>query len=328
MAPTADPFTHPALFYADEAGYLAGTVPFIEAGLAAGEPVAVAVPGERLTLLRKVLGGDADRVRLLDMEQAGRNPGRIIPRVLRGFADAHPGRRVRIIGEPIWQGRTPDEYPACAQHEALINHAFTGRAATILCPYDTSGLDAVALADARVTHPLLIEDGVERASDAYAPDRVVAGYNLPLARPPGVRELVYDADLLPDARSFATHHAETLGLSAERRDDLALAVSELTTNSVIHGGGTGTLRLWAEDGQVVCEVQDRGRLTDPLAGRRPAEPGQLGGRGLLLVNYLADLVRLHTAPGGTTVRCYFGPPVRGAEPRGQYAGEAGAGGEP
>lgn len=305
MGPTADPFTHPALFYADEAGYLAGTVPFVEAGLAAGEPVAVAVPGENLALLRKALGEDAHRVRLLDMTEAGRNPGRIIPRVLRGFADAHPGRRVRIIGEPIWRGRTADEYPACAQHEALINHAFTGRPATILCPYDTSGLDAVALADARVTHPVLIEDGVERPSDAYAPDRVVAGYNLPLSAPPGARALPYDADLLPDARGFALHHADALGLPPDRRDDVALAVSELTTNSVIHGGGTGTLRVWAEAGHVVCEVRDRGRLTDPLAGRRPAAPGQIGGRGLLLVNYLADLVRVHTADDGTTVQCHF-----------------------
>ncbi|MFC8916937.1 anti-sigma factor RsbA family regulatory protein [Streptomyces sp. NPDC057116] len=305
MRPTADPFTHPALFYADEAGYLAGTVPFVRAGLAAGEPVAVAVPGDNLALLRKALGEDAERVRLLDMEQAGRNPGRIIPRVLRGFADAHPGRRVRIIGEPIWQGRSADEYPACAQHEALINHAFTGRAATILCPYDTSELDPVALADARVTHPVLIEDGVERVSDAYAPDHVVTGYNLPLSAPPGARALAYDADLLPDARGFALDHADTLGLPADRRDDVALAVSELTTNSVIHGGGSGTLRVWAEAGHLVCEVRDRGRLTDPLAGRRPATPGQLGGRGLLLVNYLADLVRVHTTADGTTIQCRF-----------------------
>ncbi|MGI5484387.1 anti-sigma factor RsbA family regulatory protein [Streptomyces lavendofoliae] len=318
MAPTAEPFTHPALFYADETDYLAGTLPFVEGGLAAGEPVAVAVPGQKLALLREVLGGDADRVKLLDMEQAGRNPGRIIPRVLRGFADAHPGRRVRIIGEPIWQGRTAGEYPACAQHEALINHAFTGRDATILCPYDTSKLDEAVLADARVTHPVLIEDGVERASDAYAPDLIVSGYNLPLSRPPGAAWLAYDADRLPDARHFALERAGRLGLPADRHDDVALAVAELTTNSVVHGGGAGTLWVWAEDDQLVCEVRDRGRLTDPLAGRRPARPGQIGGRGLLLVNYLSDLVRVHTGDEGTTVRCYFrlrpqDPSFRGAQ---------------
>lgn len=30
--------------------------------------------------------------------------------------------------------------------------------------------------------------------------------------------------------------------------------------------------------------------TDPLAGRRPPEPGQLGGQALMLVHYVADLV--------------------------------------
>lgn len=118
-----------------------GTVPFIRDGLAAGEPVAVAVPGPNLRLIVAELGTDAEQVRLLDMTQVGRNPGRIIPGVLRAFADAHPGERVRIIGEPIWVGRTGTEYPACAQHEALINLAFTGQPVTILCPYDADTLD-------------------------------------------------------------------------------------------------------------------------------------------------------------------------------------------
>ena len=44
---------------------------------------------------------------------------------------------------------------------------------------------------------------------------------------------------------------------------------------------------------------------DPLAGRRPARPGQPRGRGLLLVNHLADLVRVHTDNDGTTLRAHF-----------------------
>lgn len=63
--------------------------------------------------------------------------------------------------------------------------------------------------------------------------------------------------------------------------------------------------MWAEDERVVCEVRDRGRIADPLAGRRPPQRDQLGGRGLLLVNLVADLVRLHTDDRGTTVRAYF-----------------------
>ncbi|MEU7161411.1 anti-sigma factor RsbA family regulatory protein [Streptomyces chrestomyceticus] len=305
MTTPAGPFVHPALFYRDDQQYVAGTVPFILGGLDAGEPVAVAVPGPRIALLEAELGRYAGAVRFVDMTQAGRNPGRIIPAVLRAFADAQPPGRVRIIGEPIWPGRSAAEYPACAQHEALINAAFRGRAVSILCPYDAARLDATVLADACATHPQIIDQEHEWASPAYDPDAVVSRYNEPLAPPPGVVATAFTAQELPEVRSFAVRRAEELGLGAARAQDVALAVAELTTNSVVHGGGSGTLRVWGEERQVVCEVRDHGRLTDPMAGRRPASRAQPGGRGLLLVHLVADLVRLHTDEQGTTVRCYF-----------------------
>ncbi|MGW1674161.1 anti-sigma factor RsbA family regulatory protein [Streptomyces sp. NPDC002324] len=300
-----EPFVHPALFYRGEEQYTAGTVPFLTEGLAAGEAVAVAVPGPHLELIKAGMGASADKVTFLDMTRVGRNPGRIIPGVLRAFADAHPAGRVRIIGEPIWAGRSAVEYPACVQHEALINAAFQGREVTILCPYDADALEPEVLTDAYATHPVVIDTGVELPSDAYDPDRVVARYNQPLACPPGAASLSFDAKALPEARAFAVQEAKQLGLGEDRRQDLMLAVAELTTNSVVHGGGTGTLRIWADGEQIVCEVHDRGRLTDQLAGRRPPARDQLGGRGLMLVHYVSDLVRLHTAPDSTTVRFYL-----------------------
>jgi anti-sigma regulatory factor (Ser/Thr protein kinase) len=303
------PFVHPALFYRDEQEYVAGTVPFVREALEAGEPVAVAVPGENLRLIRDALGDDAGAVKLLDMREAGRNPGRIIPGVLRAFADTQlPGRRVRIIGEPIWAGRSATEYPACVQHEALINAAFQGRTVTILCPYDVERLDEQVLADAYATHPTVIPSGsaAELASGAYAPDDVVARYNEPLSPAPKAGlSFAFDADSLSHARHVATGEGARLGLTGVKLDDLALVTAELVTNSVVHGGGSGALRVWSEDGYVVCEVRDKGRLSDPLAGRRPAPRDQRGGRGLLLVNLVSDLVRVHAGEDGTTVRCWF-----------------------
>ncbi|MFD3622919.1 anti-sigma factor RsbA family regulatory protein, partial [Streptomyces sp. NPDC058676] len=253
------------------------------------------------------LGGDADGILFLDMTEAGRNPGRIIPKVLRGFADAHPKGRVRIIGEPIWAGRSAVEYPACAQHEALINAAFEGRAVTILCPYDEVRLDPQVIADARVTHPTVISgEGRESVSDVYDWQAVVDRYNQELPTVPDAAAFSYGGEDLPAVRQFALAQAMRLGLAGERLMDVELAVAELTTNSLVHGGGRGTLAIWAEQGQLVCEVRDAGRLIDPLAGRRPPERGQLGGRGLMLVHYVADLVRVHTGADGTTVRFYLG----------------------
>ncbi|MFI0242209.1 anti-sigma factor RsbA family regulatory protein [Streptomyces sp. NPDC016845] len=306
LPPAAEHFDHPALFYKDEQEYVAGTAAFVREGLAAGDPVAVAVPAANLALIRAELGAQAGQVRLLDMEQAGRNPGRIIPRVLRAFADSHPTRRARIIGEPIWPGRTPAEYPACAQHEALINLAFEGRGVTILCPYDATRLTEPVLADALATHPTVIRSGTVQRSRHFAPTALVARYNEPLPAPPGVVATVFTKATLTAVRRYATAWAARLGLGEDRLGDFELAVGELTTNSVVHGGEEGRLRLWWEDGQVVFEVHDDGVLTDPLAGRHLPARDQLGGRGLLLVNVVADLVRTHSAPGhGTTIQVYF-----------------------
>lgn len=298
-------FHHPALFYRGDDEYLAGTVPFIRGGRAAGEPVAVAVPGPRLAALRDAVPDLAPDVTWLDMTVAGRNPGRIIPGVLRAFADRHTGGHVRIIGEPIWPGRSSTEYPACAQHEALINLAFEGRDVSILCPYDEDGLDPVVLTDARATHPLIIDRDGARPSGDYAPELVIGAYNRPLPEPPAADALRFEFGDLPRVRAFACDRAAGLGLSPAAVGDLELAVNELAANSCVHGGGSGTIRIWAEDGHVVCEIRDGGTITDPLAGRRPAEMSPHGGRGILLVNHLADLVRVHTGPDGTAIRVYM-----------------------
>ena len=83
---------HPALFYADDEAYLAGTVPFLREGLDAGEPVMMAAPPDRLDLVHAALGPQASDVVFHDMTVAGRNPGRIIAGVLRAFVDEHGGR--------------------------------------------------------------------------------------------------------------------------------------------------------------------------------------------------------------------------------------------
>ena len=302
---SGEAFAHPALFYQGPWEYLSETIPFIREGLAADEPVAVAVPGPRLELLREALGDRAARVRLVDMTVAGRNPGRIIAEVLRAAVDAHPDRHVRVIGEPIWPGRSDLEYPACVQHEALINLAFAGRSATILCPYDVAGLDPTVIADAVATHPTLIQSGTSWPSPGYAPEQVVAEHNRALPEPSDATVIPFDAARLRRARLSSAEYAERAGMAVERVDDVLLAVGEMAANSLRHGGGSGVLRLWSDMAHVVCEVADAGVIDDPLVGRTPATPGQLSGRGLLMVNHLADLVRMHTTSDGTVVRAYF-----------------------
>ena len=71
-----------------------------------------------------------------------------------------------------------------------------------------------------------------------------------------------------------------------------LAVGELAANSIRHGGGRGILRVWRTDDALICEIRDRGRIADPLAGR--VKPGleQLDGRGLWIANAVCDLIQI------------------------------------
>jgi hypothetical protein len=298
-----DEFLHPALFYRGTAEYLEGTVAFVRAGLTAGEPVALAVPGANLRLILTELGADADRVRLLDMTRAGRNPGRIIPNVLRAFADAHPRVRVHIIGEHPWTGRTVKEYPACAQHEGLISMALAGRLVTMLCPYDLDRVGPRTLAEIEASHPRVIAADGERLSTGFAPERVIPDGHRLCGSPVGPG-FTFDLTNQALAGQFVCDHAARLGLSGDH-SELKLIVGELVARSLVHGAGTGALRVWAERGYLVCEVRHSGRGNDALAELPLADPRRPDGRGLLLINHLSDLVEQRACPQGTTIRVYL-----------------------
>jgi hypothetical protein len=111
--------------------------------------------------------------------------------------DEHHPRRVRIIGEPIFTGRTPDEIGPCVQHEALINVAFAGVDTAILCPYDVAQLPSI-VDYAEHTHPVVVErDGRRRPGDYRLPTEVVDLHNRPLPEPDAVDEaLVFDVPRL------------------------------------------------------------------------------------------------------------------------------------
>jgi anti-sigma regulatory factor (Ser/Thr protein kinase) len=307
--PDAGPFAHEALLYRGEEQFLDAVVPFVRDGLAADEAVLVAVPQDGIELMRTPLGEQADRVRFLNMTEAGRNPGRIIPGVLLAFAGANSDRSVRIVGEPVWKGRSDAEYPACVQHEALINTVFAGRRASILCPYDAEALEPQAIEDAHRTHPIMLDAGSRWVSEDYEdPVTTAKSFDLPLPDPPGdVATHPFDVHGLAATRRLVSAFANDAGLSEVKVADLVLAVNELTTNCIAHATGHGTLRIWQDDHGVVCEVHDRGRLDNPLAGRIPPLPNSRGGYGLVMVNLLCDLVRIHATEDGTTIRVHVGP---------------------
>ena len=308
MTASAPPvgFCHEALLYSSVVEFVAATTSFLRAGVAADDAMMVAVDRSKIDVLRGELSGDADGIFFVDMADIGRNPATIIP-AWRDFVDAYSdgARGLRGIGEPVWPARTVDELSECHQHEALLNLAFDADVPFhLLCPYDASALGPAALETAWRTHPQVATASGTRASEQFDGNDLMSSlFGSPLPSPPAdAAMLAFERGGLKDCRDFVARHAAAL--PADRAADLAVAVSEITTNSVLYGGGEGVLRLWHDRGTVVCEVADHGRITDPLIGRRRPDGGHAGGRGLWLANRLCDLVQVRSGEQGTVVRLH------------------------
>jgi anti-sigma regulatory factor (Ser/Thr protein kinase) len=292
---------HVAWFYRTEREYLAAIEEFARAGQASGEPVLLAVPQARLPRNWSPPAGQS--VTTADMAMLGRNPARIIPALL-AFRASYQGQRIRYLGEPAWHGRSEAEFQEAARHEALLNLAFTGTEISILCLYSAL-LPPPVLAQACSTHPTVLTGGAESASPAYLePQEYLAKLDGPLRAPAGAETLSYRRDLRP-VRALVAAVAERAGLSPARCTDLVIAASEVAANTLRHTRGAGTVWLWCTDREVLCQFDDSGFITDPLAGHsRPA--GDLpGGQGLWLVNQLCDLAEIRSSPLGTTVRLHM-----------------------
>ena len=295
-------FRHEAVFYAGPEAFLDHVVPFVEEGIAAGEPVMVALQAPKLTALRGRLGRDAEHVVLADMGEIGHNPACIIP-AWRDFVAGRSGP-MRGVGEPIWPGRTPDELVECQCHETLLNAAFADADGFhLLCPYDSVHLGRDVIEEAERSHPYL---GASESARYRGAEGMPPQLTTPLSDAPGdSAEHRIAWTTLPQIRTLVGEHARAAGVSELRAGDLVLAVHEVATNSVRHGGGEGVLRVWHDRDTVVCEVRDRGRLDEPLAGRARPALDEAGGWGLWLANQLCDLVQLRNLPDGSVVRLHL-----------------------
>jgi len=296
--------SHTALLYGDDGEYRAGLIEVARAAFVAGAPMQAVLPRQRAQVARGALARLPLRVLLEDMADVGRNPARLIA-AGRTFADGHPGEHVYCVWEPAWAARSAAERCEIARHEALCNLAFGGEAMTVLCLYDTARLDAELIADVELTHPVVISGGRSRSSATYlGPGGLPASCDRPLTLPPVGAESLSFTDQLGPVREFAARHAGTAGLSQARGRDLTLAVSEIAANAVSYARG-GTIRAWRTDGELICQIEDSGFISDPLAGRRQRPPDAPGGHGLWVVNLVCDLVERRTAPAGTSTRLHM-----------------------
>ena len=124
------------------------------------------------------------------------------------------------------------------------------------------------------------------------------------------RSFVGDLETVADARVFTAGFLASWD-AAERVEDVQLCVSELVTNSLVHGGGSRDgfkLRLAILDHRLSVAVTDSG-AGRPV--RKSAEWDVPSGRGLLIVNEIADRWGVEEHAVGKTVWAEFGRSITG-----------------
>jgi serine/threonine-protein kinase RsbW len=117
-----------------------------------------------------------------------------------------------------------------------------------------------------------------------------------------------DAASVPVSRQVLDGCLQTLGVTAETRTDIALALSEACANVILHAGPGDEYEVIARasDGRCVIEVVNTAEDADeviptlvPPAGAVP--PTAEHGRGLMIMDAVVDNLRLTGSRDGTTV---------------------------
>jgi len=302
-----DRMQHAVFLYDDPARFLAGVGRWVAEGLAADEAVVIVAGGAAHEAIRGSLGVDGDAVAFADMEVIGANPARVIGAVRR-FVESGGGRRVRALGLPMWPGRTPAQQREVIAHEAAVNLAFADSPISFLCAYDTSALPAAVVSEARRVHPQVWTADGYADCPQYDMEGLLIGQHPP-ARPDPLTEplgVIVDLAGLAVLRVSVAEIAEDAGLSAQRRDELVVAVNEVATNALAHTAHPAFVSrgLDRAEGSLVVEVATHGCIADPLVGRE-LRPSALGGRGLWIVNQLCDLVETRSGPWGSLTRLHI-----------------------
>ena len=110
------------------------------------------------------------------------------------------------------------------------------------------------------------------------------------------------ADVSCSRRWLAVAATEAWG-EGDDTDRLVLAYSEIATNAVVHGAGPVRVATRIDPTGARCEIADQ---SAQLPKTRHATTGDVGGRGLEMVQLTVDQLQVATDPAGKTVSFEIG----------------------
>jgi len=161
---------HHALIYDSDDALLTAAGGFVKEGNERGEAVFAVTSEEHVQLLRRHLGPEAEPVEFVESPGWYSTPGDALDGYRRFCESALDSGApwIRILGEPVWAGRSDSEVERWTRYESLLNLVFAAFPVSILCPYDARALDPEIVKTARLTHPHTSGEDEAVSSPDYA----------------------------------------------------------------------------------------------------------------------------------------------------------------
>ncbi|GAA1645883.1 anti-sigma factor RsbA family regulatory protein [Catellatospora bangladeshensis] len=300
-------FRHDALQYHDDGQLLRAIVPFVREGAAAGDTVVLLCRPDNAARLRDALGGGEGLVELPVAEVYGGSVSALA--AYRDLVERHQqtgAARVRVVNEIDFGTRRSAQWE-WARFDAAFNLALGAHPVWNLCLYDARRLPADIVRAGESSHRYLLKGGDRVPSAGYTEPSELLGeaamrWPDPLEHDRPRLDLRDPGDLA--ALRAAVEHALTGdGLSLHAVQGFVLAISEITTNAMLHGSAPVRVRLWSGGGRALCSVRDEGPCFDPYSGYVPTDRAVgTGGMGLWLARQMSDDLTVNGDGGGCTVR--------------------------
>jgi anti-sigma regulatory factor (Ser/Thr protein kinase) len=298
-----EPFEHQGIIYGTVDELVDTATPVLRAGVDEGEYVVALVEPSIEEALRNRLGAGAEAIEFTSPDDVLSLPAQTMVAARRRRIERLTGlgaSPVTMLGQhQPWTSNSE-----AAWWDAAFNVVLEKLPVTLLCACPAAAEQASRVV--RQTHPRL-RSGADVAPNPGYRDPVAVLTEHPPGEPPDLgpctETLPFSStEELAELRSHTRRNARATGLPESRVADLVLAVSELAANSIEHGGGHGTVRVWREPCALTIDVCDPGRMSQPLPGLRPPPASCLRGRGLWLGRELCDVMHVWHAETGTGVR--------------------------
>ncbi len=327
---------HQACLYGSDDEFVAMALPFVNGGLADGDPVLVAAPVKNLQLLQDALGSQADQVDFVDNQDFD---GGAEERVLgvrdyvRGKREVTPERgHVRIISEPVWVDIPAHQTAQSVRIESMANVIYAGVKVWFICAYDTRTTPPKVLKAARQTHPQLVTgDRVSDNDDYVDPYQFIRAQDAqPLPDPPTEAPSLTFASDLEALRRFVSDHVTAQGMADGHAEMAVMAVYETAawmrqpTESIpdsqcdpaadepapatdrSHQAPPMTIRIWSQSGTPVVDLWQSGaRLANPFLGYQPPTLEPAPDDGLWLARMISARLDIRRDEHSSSVRLHL-----------------------